>query len=200
MDKAEQTRINRLYYLSQGRCPRCGGKSPVQPGRVLCMDCQKKHDDEQRERRARWRGEGKCTRCGGDRDSEKTMCAKCREYMHDIRREGAEYAKERRDAFREKGICTRCGIRYAEPLRAWCYVCAKKHRQYTAGNERQIERSKKRRDERKAAGLCIDCGRPSDGKSRCPRCTEMRRDSTRKYQIIKRIEKQAEEARRRSHV
>lgn len=195
------TNANRQYYLSQGRCPRCGGKNPVQPGRPLCRECQQKHDDEQRERRARWRDEGRCTRCGRERDDpEKVMCAKCRDYMHIIRHNDAENAKERRDMLREHGICTRCGIRYAEPLRAWCYVCAKKHRRYTAGNETQIARAKERREERRAAGLCIDCGRPSDGKSRCPRCTEMRRDSTRKYQIIKRIEREAEEARRRNHV
>lgn len=192
---------NRAYYLSRGLCPRCGGKAHVQPGRVLCVECQQKHDSDQHNRRAKWREEGRCTRCGRERDDpEKSMCAKCREYMHEIRKNNAEYAKERRDMLRERGICTRCGIRYAEPFRSWCSKCQQKHKNDLAGNAKQIERARKRREERKAAGLCIDCGRPSEGMSRCPRCNEMRRDSTRKYKIGKRIDaeiaKLREESRR----
>jgi len=193
---------NRAYYLSRGLCPRCGGKAPVQPGRVLCKECQQKHDNDQKARRAKWKDEGRCTRCGRERDDpEKAMCAKCRKYMHDLRKGGAEYAKERRDMLREHGICTRCGIRYAEPFRAWCSKCQQKHRKETAGDPKQIARAKERREVRKAAGLCIDCGRPSEGKSRCPRCAEARQESVRKYRIIKRIDaeiaKLREESRRR---
>lgn len=31
-----RVRANTAYYLSQGRCPRCGGKQPVEPGLKRC--------------------------------------------------------------------------------------------------------------------------------------------------------------------
>ena len=40
---------------------------------------------------------------------------------------------------------------------------------------RQVAALKARRQERREAGLCIDCGKPSDGKARCPACTDRNR-------------------------
>ena len=177
---------NRAYYLNRGRCPRCGGKNPVIDGRVLCFECQDKHDREQVERRKAWQEEGRCTRCGRERDSEKVLCATCREYMRDIKHGGAQAAKDRRDWLREAGMCTRCGKTWAEPGRFWCKKCQAEHRRTTKGEEYR-KKVNARRQERKEAGLCIDCGAPSNGQLRCQKCNEARMDSTRKYRIIKRL-------------
>lgn len=199
MDRSEQGKANRQYYLSRGRCPRCGGKNPLQEGRVLCIECQKKHDDEQNERRKRWKSEGRCTRCGSDSGGEGTLCPKCKAYMTDIRRNNAQVCKNRRERLRMEGKCTRCGIRYAELGRSWCRKCLDTHKAYTNSAD-QRAKTQKRRESLVAAGLCIDCGKPTNnGMKRCDACLAARRDSTRKYKILKRIDKEAEEARRRSY-
>lgn len=178
---------NRAYYLSRGLCPRCGGKARVEEGRVLCRECQEKHDRWQRESRAQWKAQGLCTRCGGERDSKWKLCAKCRAYRDANKHGDAEAAKARRDALREKGFCTRCGQTWAEPGRSWCKKCLEDHRKYTRSEE-QRRKADERRRARVEAGLCIDCGKPAkDGKQRCRACIEARRDSTRKYKIMKRI-------------
>ena len=100
MDRSEQGKANRQYYLSRGRCPRCGGKHPVLEGRVLCEECQAKHDEEQIERRKRWKTEGKCTRCGSERGGDGVLCPKCKAYMTDIRHNNAQVCKDRRERFR----------------------------------------------------------------------------------------------------
>lgn len=192
-------RANRRYYLSRGLCPRCGGKNRVQDGRCLCVECQQKHDEEQRNRRDLWRESGRCTRCGAERDSEKKMCAKCREYMADIRHQNAKNAKKRRDKLREAGMCTRCGKTWAESGRTTCKKCANRHNQYCKNPEYRAKQYE-RRQKRIEAGLCIDCGRPAeDGKQRCPRCIEMRQDSTRKYSIMRTIKREAERTRRETN-
>ena len=192
------SKANRAYYLSRGLCPRCGGKNRVQEGRCLCIECQKKHDEDQTERRKLWRETGLCTRCGGERDGWQKMCADCREYMSDIKRENAKKAKARRDALKMKGLCVKCGKTWEELGRTMCKSCLEKHR-ITCAKESYREKVRQRRKERVEAGLCIDCGKPTeDGKQRCARCIEMRRDSGRKYTIKRRMEREAQEARKRS--
>lgn len=182
---------NRAYYLSRGLCPRCGGKARVEEGRVLCQDCQKKHDRWQKDSRAQWKEQGRCTRCGRERDTDTVLCAKCRAYMADIRRDNAKVSKERRDKLREKGFCTRCGKTWAEPGHSFCGKCLERHRRETNTPE-QKQKADARRRARVEAGLCIDCGKPTkDGKQRCRACVEARRDSTRKYQIMQRIKREA---------
>lgn len=188
---------NRAYYLSRGLCPRCGGKSRVVEGRVLCWECQQKKDTGQIQMRNAWREAGRCTRCGRERDSDRVLCASCRAYMSDIRRGGAKAAKDRRDRLREAGMCTRCGKTWAEPGRNWCKKCQQAHKADTKGEEYRAKVNARRR-ERIEAGLCVDCGKPTkDGGKLCERCRESRRDSVRKYQILQRIKKEADEARRR---
>lgn len=187
----EQSRENRAYYLRNGRCPRCGGKRPLANGRVLCLECQRKHDEDQRARLARWRAEGRCTRCGGETDAEHAQCQSCREYMAPIRRAAS---KRWRDRMIEAGMCTRCGKTWAEPGRKYCRACLAKHAAETNTPENR-EKANLRRAERRAAGLCIDCGAPTEGHQRCERCLEMRRDSTRKHAILKRIQREADRAR-----
>ena len=63
--------------------------------------------------------------------------------------------------------------------------------------EQRRERQRQRREERIAAGLCTECGkRPANpGMRMCERCRMMRNDSTRKYKIKQRIEREAQKAR-----
>lgn len=65
-------------------------------------------------------------------------------------------------------------------------------------NDTYQENKRKRRQELREAGLCIDCGQVVDGDNhtRCKRCRDMRMDSTRKYRIRKRLEKEAEDVRK----
>ena len=199
MTKSEQGKANRQYYLSRGRCPRCGGKNPLQKGRVLCIECQQKHDEEQNERRKRWKAEGRCTRCGSDKGGPGTLCPDCKAYMTDIRRNNAQVCKARRDRLRMEGKCTRCGIRYAELGRSWCRKCLDAHKAYTNSAE-QRAKTQKRREALVAAGRCIDCGKPTNnGKKRCDDCLAARRDSTIKYKILKKMDAEAAKARRRSN-
>ena len=198
MSTKESRKENRAYYLGRGLCPRCGGKNRVQEGRVLCIECQKKHDDEQINRRKLYKETGRCTRCGAERDDWHKLCARCREYMSDLYRDNAGKSKKRRDDLREKGLCTRCGKTWAEPGRSWCKKCQTAHKGYTKGPEYRAKVNAARQA-RRDAGLCIDCGAPTeDGKQRCQRCIEMRRDSTRKYQIMRKIKREAEKARGRA--
>lgn len=194
MKNTEQQRANRAYYLRNGRCPRCGGKNPLANGRVLCLECQQKHDKWQQDHRAQWAAEGRCTRCGRERDGKYTLCPKCREYMSDIRRDNAANAKKRRDGFRAIGFCTRCGKTWAEPGKAWCQKCLDEHKSYCK-QEAYRQKARERRQARIDAGLCIDCGAPTEGHQRCERCLEMRRDSMTKYRIIQRIKREADRAR-----
>jgi len=195
----EQSKDNRSYYLSRGRCPRCGGKNPCVEGRVLCIECQQKHDEQQIQMRDKWRESGLCTRCGGERDSWRKLCANCRVYMSDLRRGNAKAAKERRDRLRDAGMCTRCGKTWAEPGRSWCAKCQQRHRAETKDDDNR-RKDKERREARRAAGLCIDCGRPTgNGHARCQECLAARRDSNRKYVIMQKIKNQAEQARRQTN-
>lgn len=187
---------NRAYYINSGRCPRCGGKNRLMDGRVLCVECAKKHDDSQIRRRAEWLAAGRCPRCGRERDDEHKMCARCREYMSDIRRRGAEKARQRRDELREMGMCTRCGKTWAEPGRSTCRRCADRHNADVRRWDPTGEKKRQRRQARIDAGLCIDCGRPvGDGRQRCQACRDARMDSARKYKINQRIKREAERAR-----
>lgn len=197
MTQSEQQKANRRYYLSRGKCPRCGGVNPVAPGRPLCAECQIKHDTEQTERRKRWKEQGLCARCGRERNGEGALCQQCRVYMGDIRRNNAKVAKQRRDRLRALGMCQRCGRTWAEPGHSMCKACLVKHRSETT-TDSQKQSAKARRLAREAAGLCIDCGKPTDGKKRCQRCRELQRYRTLKWKITKRIEHEADEARRRS--
>lgn len=196
---SEQYRANRMYYLNNGKCPRCGGKRPVVKGYVLCEVCKKKHDDTYKERREQWRNEGLCIRCGRERAEGRMQCEKC---LERDRKESQKYHKEWRDKTKEKGFCISCGATWAEPGHVYCKKCLKKKSRDYSQSEYKDKGNQKRRELRKQrieAGLCIDCGLPNDGiTQRCPKCAEARRDSARKYAIQKRTKKQAEEARRRS--
>lgn len=197
MYDSEQARKNREYYLSRGRCPRCGGKNPVEDGKARCRECGVKESERLRARKARWIAAGLCSRCGGPLDGDgKKTCIECREYAAQFQPQKAEAAKAVYDALKESGHCVRCKTRWAEAGRAYCGICLNEHKQWQKNYDPDGDKKRQQRRERVEAGLCIDCNAPTeDGKQRCQRCVEKRRDSTRKYKIRQRIKREADRAR-----
>lgn len=110
----------------------------------------------------------------------------------------ARVCKERYEWYKERGICTTCGVMWAEPGHVRCKACeAKIARYHDKSHEQRLERARQRRQERIDKGLCTECGiRPAtEGMRMCPRCRAMRNDSTRKYKIGKKIEREIKKAR-----
>ena len=106
------------------------------------------------------------------------------------------YHKERRVWYKEHGICPDCGLREPVPGRVTCEVCLKKYQKKQQAHPERNAQKKAMREARIAAGLCLQCGRPAiPGQRMCERCRMMRNDSSRKYKILKRMDKEAELAR-----
>jgi len=79
-----RVRANTAYYLSQGRCPRCGGKQPVEPGLKRCKQCGIKESQGRARRRKQLAATGRCPSCGRPReDAEFKTCRHCRGYIRD---------------------------------------------------------------------------------------------------------------------
>ena len=102
------------------------------------------------------------------------------------------------------GICPECAKRYAEPGRTLCETCkkriaAQRERNDPGGVKRKAYNAQ-RRAALKAKGLCIGCGKAKavEGKTRCAKCEEKMKDSRRKWEILQRIEREAQKARERS--
>ena len=191
-------KANRIYYLNNGRCPYCGGKNPVEPGKRRCAICGEKSRERYRKRIARRKANGLCTGCGGPLDGDGfRTCKKCRDRPEKWRKLATEVAKRIYDERIASGHCVRCGVHWAEPGKTQCKECLIKHAIRQKAADPGWEKKKAKRQARIDAGLCIDCGRPAqDGKKRCQRCIEKRRDSTRKYKIKQRTKKEVEKARR----
>ena len=189
MSDSKGRRANDAYYLSRGRCPRCGGKNPVAAGEKVCDLCREKNNERRRQTRAKRRALGLCTKCGGVRDEARyVMCSKCRGEIRKKRGKAKRAAgKKWYDRMREEGRCVSCGG-WAEPGRARCKACQRKSNERIRKADPNLEKKYALRRSRIEKGLCIDCGRKAgEGKTRCPRCMEMRRDSTRKYKITRKI-------------
>lgn len=115
--------------------------------------------------------------------------------------EKAAADKERTLWYESRGLCNKCGREYATPGRKTCKTCRAKNRasweRHDPEHLRTTVNRKALRDARIAAGLCHACGAPAaPGRKMCERCLALRRDSTRKYKIIHRIDREAERARR----
>lgn len=192
MYNAEQERANRLYYLRQGRCPNCGGQRPIAPGHKSCAECMEKERQRKREEREFRLANGLCTRCGRPRDDERyNTCERCRNRDADRERNRKRY-----NILKLRGMCVRCGERAAEAGKVMCKLCRKRTNQVYRDSDPGWAKRYERREQLIAAGLCIDCSQPTeDGKQRCPKCIEARRDSTRKYQIMQKIKREADRAR-----
>lgn len=197
MYDAERVKANREYLLSRGRCPGCGGARPVVPNGKMCFQCMERNNASHRRLAKSRREQGVCTRCGGPlADDGCITCPKCREYNRQYlaRKHDADIA--RYYELKRRGLCVTCGRTWAEPGHVRCKACAADILRQSTASDPDGEKRRKRRENRVAAGLCIDCGRPTkDGKQRCERCIEMRRDSTRKYKIMQKIDREAEKAR-----
>lgn len=201
MGNYEQEKANILYYLSRGKCPRCGGKNRVEPGRNLCVECRLGNNAQRVNTRTRRREAGLCTVCGKPRDDEKYLtCSACREKIR--KRKGkkkAAYQKSWYSRMREEGRCVSCG-KWAEPGRARCRACQKKSTDAAKIRDPDGIRKRELRQARIDAGLCIDCGSPvQPGKCRCKRCIERRRDSTRKYSIMQKIRREIQRGNNYDH-
>lgn len=192
-------KANRDYYLNNGRCPRCAGKNPVEPGTHRCRECGLKESERYRLRKQYWIDTGKCSRCGVPLEDKRfKTCQKCRDYAAQFKPRKRDNNKSAYEKRKEAGKCVRCGKRYAEGGMVYCRECLDKHKRWQQNADPGWAKKYERRQKRIDAGLCIDCGRPTkDGRQRCDRCIEMRRESTRKYKITKKIRVEAERERLR---
>ena len=106
--------------------------------------------------------------------------------------------------YKAHGICPYCGTRYPEPGRVHCAQCLRRllalRQRRDPGNEQHKKYNREYRERKKAAGLCVDCGKGKamDGKTRCARCAERMDQSRTKYNILKRMDREAEEAKGRN--
>lgn len=119
--------------------------------------------------------------------------------MRDIQKKNQQN-RERYYWYKERGICTSCGRVWAEPGYTLCKACeAKIKRCHDLKREQRVQAKREQRRQRIEAGLCTECGtRPAlPGRRMCERCRDMRNDSTRKYKIMKRMERDAQRARER---
>lgn len=121
---SEKTKANREYYLRNGRCPRCGGANPVEPGRNRCRECALKSSNARREQRIKRREDRRCTRCGKPlpEDSRYIQCNECRTYL----RKYQVFNKARYEQLKAEGRCVKCGEWAAQGKRcaasAWIII------------------------------------------------------------------------------
>lgn len=112
----------------------------------------------------------------------------------------SKVCKEHYNWYKDRGICTTCGQIWAEPGKVRCKACEAKIAACHEKRREERRRAKQeQRQQRIAAGICTECGkRPAtEGMRMCPRCRAMRNDSTRKYKIQKKIEREIQEARKK---
>jgi len=73
----------------------------------------------------------------------------------------SEYAKRWRDKQRRAGLCVVCKEGKPEKNKSVCQKC--------------LEKNKELKQARKDAGVCIFCGKDSNGKQSCLRCSDRKR-------------------------
>ena len=108
--------------------------------------------------KAKRKAEGVCIYCGGKLDTEYLYCSKCNEKVNKMQN---NWILEKHN----KGYCANCN-KILDREGWFCIDCA---------NDLKLK-ARIRNAERKANGLCIQCGRPTDGKTYCQRCLDMRMD------------------------
>lgn len=115
----------------------------------------------------------------------------------------AQYGRDSWRMYKSAGICPYCKLRYAEPGRVHCAQCLRHRRVLHArsdpGNVHQRELCRERRARLKAAGICVRCGKnpAREGRTRCQACEDKKRQSEIKYKILRKMDKEAKEARKR---
>ena len=106
--------------------------------------------------------------------------------------------------YKSHGICPHCGKRYSEPGRVLCEICKKRdvilRERNDPGGARRKAYNVERRAALKASGMCTDCAiaKAVEGKTRCAKCEEKMKDSRRKWEILRKIEREAQKAREQS--
>ena len=185
----DRDRSNRAYYLAQGRCPQCGGKSPLMPGYKMCEQCRKRNLESKKKLCELRKSNGLCTTCGKPIDeSGYATCSICRKKRRDnLKRKATK--KKWYSKMREDGRCVTCG-NWAEPGRSRCKKCLKMNNENTYKSDPGRSKLTEKRRMWRANGLCVDCGRPTGGFCRCKKCTDAQRDRTRKYKIMQKIRRE----------
>ena len=101
--------------------------------------------------------------------------------------------------YKAHGICNYCKQAYAEPGRVYCARCYRQMRVRQEindpGRKKRSAYNIERRARLKAAGLCVDCGRVDamPGFVRCPKCRKKNAEQSMKYNLKKKIEREARE-------
>ena len=94
---------------------------------------------------------------------------------------------------KDHGICPSCGQNYIWPGLWGCKDCVRKNKltkkKHDPDGMKNYTANKARREMRMANGLCIDCGKPSNGASRCERCAERHRISHQVWDIKQKLKK-----------
>ena len=182
-------KANRQYYIDRGRCPCCSGRNRLDEGHKVCPECREKNRAHRNALYAKRKAAGLCIRCGEPVEDGRVECRACRARHKPYQVKANAKLKRKRDRLREEGKCTVCGISWAEPGHVLCKKCMlKERRNYALNRDYYVEYARARRVERMAKGICVDCGKPSEeGMSRCKACRERNLDSSRKYEILKRI-------------
>lgn len=122
----------------------------------------------------------------------------------EARRHNIEIRSQTYYWYKAHGICPYCGVRNPEPGRVHCKQCLRHikalQERRDPGKARHKQYNHERRERLKAAGLCTDCGRAwaVDGKTRCAKCLERMADSRTKRKILRRMDMEADAARKRS--
>lgn len=139
-----QGTLNRRYYKSIGRCPRCNGKNKLMEGENVCPDCQvkayeqslkrdkehynKMHREWEKKRYEKRKENGLCTRCGKHKPKEGQLRCEYCIAKYSASRDIKDYHLSRF----ERGLCRWCD----NPVENGYRVCEYHH-------QMQIEKSRK---------------------------------------------------------
>ena len=108
--------------------------------------------------------------------------------------------RERNAWYKEHGICPRCQ-NWAEPGKLYCRRCYKRIKavqdKRDPTHELRNAYNRERRARLKAAGLCTCCGKRAthDGQVLCEHCKVKNKESQIKYNIRKKLKREAEKRR-----
>lgn len=112
----------------------------------------------------------------------------------------AKRREELRQWYKDHGICPRCKG-WAEPGRVYCKNCVKKVIDRRKRNDPTGEANRayaaERRARLKEAGMCVYCGKRKaiEGIVLCPVCKAKNQASQKKYNLKKRLKREAERER-----
>lgn len=199
MTDAERYRQNRAYLTSRGLCYVCSGRNKVVPGKTRCQECADAQNAYMRERRKVWRADGRCS-CGKALPAGEKYCDVCKARRQRCEATHKAHCASVYEGRKLLGMCVKCGTHAAAAGHVRCERCMAAQRAYNKTHTDYAKRKEERR-QRQEAGLCVYCGKPRDpaSKAYCTRCKERVQDRTTIRRIYRQMDKEAENARRRSH-